>query len=110
MISIKGFTSLPEEQRKFVSEYLDRINSFQFEIKTYRGQQNDLPIQNTDLWIESYIEIIPDLQEFRDLVLSEMQKLGINKHPYYTYRKEYNHFYISNKREIEQLQVSLNTK
>lgn len=73
MVSIKGFTSLPEEQRKFVSEYLDMINSFQFGIKTYRGQQDDLPIKNTDLWIESYIEIIPDLQEFRDLIHSEMK-------------------------------------
>lgn len=107
MISIKGFISLPKAQRKFIEEYLEMINSFQFKIETYRGTQNNLAIQNTDLWIESYIELVPELQEFRDFVRSEMDRLGIEKHPYYTYDKKFNHYYYSNIRKIEELQNSL---
>ena len=107
MISIKGFMEIPVEQRKFVADYLEMIDSFHFKIETYRGSQDDLPIQNTDLWIESYIDMIPELQEFRDHVRSEMERLGIEKHPYYTYQKKYNHYYYSNKRALEKLRESL---
>lgn len=104
---IKGFLALPKEQREFLKEYLDMINSFQFNVETYRGKKDDLPIQNTDLWIESYIDFIPDLQEFRNYVRSEMARLGIEKHPFYTYRKEFNHYYYSNKRDVEELEKSI---
>lgn len=109
MISIQGFTQMDKEQVAFISDYLDMINSFRFKIETYqgRGEKDDLPIQNTDLWIESYIDIVPELQEFRDMVLGEMERLGIKKHPFYVYRKEYNHYYYSNKGTIERLRDSV---
>lgn len=97
----------PSEQRKFVIDYLQMIDSFHFKIDTYRGFQDNLPIQNTDLWIESYIDIIPELQEFRDYVRGEMERLGISRHPNYTYTKQYNHYYYSNKRALERLQCSI---
>lgn len=107
MISIKGFMEIPVEQRKFVVDYLEMIDLFHFKTETYRDKQDDLPIQNTDLWIESYIDMIPELQEFRDHVRSEMERLGIEKHPYYTYQKKYNYYYYSNKRTLEGLRESL---
>lgn len=64
MVNIKGFIQLPDKQRNFICDYLDMLNSFRFNIKTYGGKNDDLPIQNTDLWIEAYIDIVPELQEF----------------------------------------------
>lgn len=107
MVNIKGFIQLPDEQRNFICDYLDMLNSFRFNIKTYGGKNDDLPIQNTDLWIEAYIDIVPELQEFRDMVLSEMENLLIKKHPYYVYQKEHNHWYYSNKGAIEKLRESV---
>lgn len=107
MINIKGIINMPAEQRKFIADYLDAINTFFFHIETYQGYRDDLPIQNTDLWIESYIDIVPDLQEFRDMVHSEMKRLGIRKHIDCVYEKQFNHFYYSNKRTIEKLRESI---
>lgn len=107
MISIQGFTLLQKRHQRFIVNYLDMINTFQFHIETYQGHKDDLPIQNTDLWIECYIDIVPDLQEFRDLIHREMDRLGVKKHPYYVYQKEYNHYYYSNKGTIERLRDSL---
>lgn len=107
MISIQGFTQLQKPHRMFIVDYLDMINMFEFHIETYQGQKDDLPIQNTDLWIESYIDIVPELQEFRDLVHREMERLGVKKHPYYVYQKKYNHYYYSNKGTIERFRDSV---
>lgn len=41
------------------------------------------------------------------MVLSEMKKLLIKKHPYYVYQKEHNHWYYSNKGAIEKLRESV---
>ena len=107
MFSIKGFFELPETQRKFMSDYLDMINTFRFTIKHYRVKIDDLAIQNTDLWIESYIHIVPELQEFRDFVRNEMARLGIERHPKFVYKEDANHYFYTNKREIEKLKDSL---
>lgn len=109
-ISIKGLLNIQREQRDFIADYIDTINSFNFHIETYgfekgdkQKERNDLAIKNTDLWIESYIDMFPDLQEFRDLVRSEMDRLKIERHPNYAYGKTVNHYYYSNKRKIEKL-------
>lgn len=110
MMNILGLLLLPKEQRKFLNDYFDMVSSFQFHVKTYRGKGDNLPIQNADLWIESYIDIIPDLQDFRDYVRKEMERLGIEKHPDHTYDKKYNHYSYSNAHTIQQLSDSLNSK
>jgi len=110
MINIKGFVKIPAEQRKFINDFLNMFFSFQFNVEIYRGPLDNLPIQNTDLWIESYIELVPDLQEFRDYVRSEMERLGIEKHPNYAYQKKFNHYYYSNERTIEKLRNSINNE
>ncbi len=114
IIPIKCLFTLPKEQRKFIEEYLDMVNSFQFHIETYgieKGfvaeERNNLAIKNTDLWIEAYIDIFPQLQEFRDYVRNEMERLGIERHPDFAYRKDGNHYYYSHKRIIEELSTLL---
>lgn len=103
---LSDLLSQPKEQREFFSEYLDMIRSVQFSIETYRGQQDNLSIQNTDLWIESYIELVPGLQVFRDFLRNEMKRLGIDKHPDFAYKKDFNHYYTSNIHKIKELQDS----
>ena len=78
LISIHKLLTAPKIQLDFISDYIERINSFRFNVETYRSESDNLKIQNMDLWIESYIEIVPDLQLFRNLVRGEMTKLGIN--------------------------------
>lgn len=103
MIPIKDFFTAPAEILDFIEEYIGHIKSFQFQTETYRGKGDSLPIQNMDLWIESYIDIIPELQTFRDFVRKEMERLGIERHPDYVYDKDFNHYYHNNKRSIEAL-------
>ncbi len=107
MIPIKEVFQLTTEKRAFLYDYIDRINSFQFNIEHYRGREDDLPLQNLDLWIECYIVILPELQEFRDKLYAEMQRLGIDKHPSYVYGKDFNHYYGTNLRKVERLIKSL---
>ena len=108
MISIKGILEAPKEQQEFMKEYISMIENFKFNIETYQGVSDDTPIKNADLWIESYIELVPELQEFRDHVRSEMSKLGIEPYHKYTY-KEDNHYIYSNKRQLENFKLSLKT-
>lgn len=107
MINIIGLIKMPPEQQKFVADYLDTLRAFRFHIETYRGYKDDLPIQNTDLWIESYIDIVPELQEFRDLLRSEMERLEIKRHVEIVYERKFNHFYYENKGTIEKLRNSV---
>lgn len=103
MIPIKDLITAPDEILDFIEDYIDSIKSFRFTIETYKIERNILAIRNMDLWIESYIDIIPELQEFRDFVWKEMERLGIERHPDYVYDKDFNHFYCNNKRSIESL-------
>ncbi|WP_352423454.1 hypothetical protein [Proteiniphilum sp.] len=105
MIPIKDLITAPEEILDFIKDYVGKIKSFQFMIEAYRGKNDNLPIQNMDLWIESYIDIIPELLEFRNHVRSEMERLGIERHPDYVYGKDFNHYYHSNKAAIESLRA-----
>jgi hypothetical protein len=107
IFSVTDLFNISREKRDFICDYIDTINGFFFRIKTYNGPKDDLGIQNTDLWIESYIDIVPDLQEFRKLVRAEMKRLGIERLPDYTYDKKINHFYYSNMRKLEELRLSL---
>lgn len=102
MIPIKDLITAPDEILDFIEDYIDKIKSFRFSIETHKIDRNStLAVQNMDLWIESYIDIIPELQEFRDFVRKEMDRLGIIRHPSLAYEKEYNHYYYNNKRSIE---------
>lgn len=107
MIPIKEVLQMPVEQRAFLFDYLGKLNSFQFNIEHYRGKEDDLPLQNLDLWIECYIDILTELQEFREKLFCEMNRLGIEKHPDYVYDKEFNHYYDSNQRKVDRLKKSL---
>ena len=108
MISIIGLLTAPKEHIKFVSDYIQEIRYFKekIEIFEHSKDKNETPIKNTDLWIDSYIEMVPELQEFRNHVRSEMQRLGIQMYEEYIY-ENCNHYVSNNKRELEQLRISL---
>lgn len=108
MISIKGLLQMPRAQRDFIFDYLDKIVTFSEEVKIYEmgGNKNVNPIRNADLWIEAYIGMVPELQEFRDYVRDEMKRLGIEPWPEYTYNEVYNHFVYSNKKKLEKFKKS----
>jgi hypothetical protein len=105
---LKDLFNIPREMRDFIADYIDTVNTFNFNVSTYRGAKDDLRIQNIDLWIESYIEIIPELQEFRNFVRIEMKRLDIPKFPDYVYDKKINHFFYTNTRKLEKLSTLLN--
>lgn len=108
MISIKGLLHAPKAQRDFICDYLDEIKSFKEYMKMYQGEfKNATPIRNVDLWIEAYIGMVPDLQEFRDYVRDEMKRLGIEPWPEYTYNEVYNHFVYSNKLKLDKFKSTL---
>jgi hypothetical protein len=104
---LKEILRTSNQKRDFISDYIGMIKSFQFEVETYHISKKELPLQNTDLWIECYIDMFPALQEFRDYVRSEIQRLNIELHPDYVYDKSFNHYYYSRKRTIEALRESL---
>jgi len=103
LFSINNLYNLPREMRDFIADYIDTINTFDFNVSTHRGAKDDLGIQNMDLWIEAYIDIFPQLEGFRSLVRTEMKRLNIDKHPNYAYDKAGNHYYYSNIKKIEKL-------
>ena len=108
MISIKTLLSTQDEQLKFVSDYIGYIRSFREALYSYENskEKNDTQIKNTDLWIDSYIEMVPELQEFREFVLSEMSRLGIKPHDNHIYKNR-NHYISGYKNELEAFRIAL---
>ena len=101
----------PGEQLKFVSDYIHEILHFNEKIEIFEKSRdkNETPIKNTDLWIDSYIDMVPELQDFRDIVRREMLRLGIQMYDEYVYKYS-NHYVSGNKRELERFRATLGVK
>lgn len=94
--------SFPEPVLEFLGDFIERIEYFRFEAKIF-SIHDTLPLQNLDLWIEAYIDIFPELQDFRDEVRAEMKRFKVDLHPAWVYEKENNHRYYSSAKKIETL-------
>jgi len=108
MISIKELLTAPSAQLKFVSDYIQEIRYFKEKIEIFEKSRDkkETPIKNTDLWIDAYIGMVPELQDFRDFVRSEMLRLGIQIYDEYTY-KNLNHYISGYKLELEKFRSTL---
>lgn len=102
MIPVKSILSLPEPVLEFLEKFIGKIEYFRFEADIF-SVHDPLPLQNLDLWIEAYIDIFPELQDFRNELRTKMNHLGADLHPDWVYEKESNHMYYSSAKKIESL-------
>ena len=107
MLTIKYLVEAPREYREFINGLISTINYFNEAVKYY-DSKSDTTIKNTDLWIEAYIEIFPDLQDFRAVVKKEMKRLNIEPYLDFIYKETDNHYIYGHKKEIERLRLAMN--
>lgn len=105
---LKTYFLIPEPIRKFLNDYNSSIDYFHEAIEHCAPQwssykQSINTIRNTDLWIEAHIELFPDLIEFRKYIRQKMKEVGVDPHPDFAYKPEYNHYYFKGSRTWELL-------
>ena len=90
----------------FIEDLITQIKYFK-EAVEYGGNKSETTIKNMDLWVDAYIEIFPELQEFRNIIHCEMKRLNIQPYSELIYKEE-NHYAYSNKKSIEILRIAMN--
>ncbi len=107
---VKDYHLIPKCQRRFLNNLNAKIDYFNEAVEFYKNNPSryETVLKNTDLWIEVYIEHIPQLQSFRDYVRSKLKELKIELYPEFLYKPEHNHFKDSVNIYFDELVESLN--
>jgi len=87
MFTVKNILEAPDAYRYFLDSLVSSVAYF----KEAVTDENPTTIRNTDLFIEAWIGVFPELQDYRDLVRSEMKRLNIEPRTEFYY-KEGNHY------------------
>jgi len=115
-MNVTALFNAPRAYLDFIENYISTIKYFYEAVEYYpfsgsRQDQYETRIQNTDLWIESRLEYVPGLTEFRTHVRAEMKRLGIEQYPSYIYAPENNHYvnlrYKSTVKGLEEVKAFL---
>lgn len=115
MITIANFYKQPKVVRDFYKDYNSILDYFLEAIKLSSGEfgehhktSSHLTIKNTDLWIEAYLSLFPELIDFRKHVHSTMKELDIKPWEKYCYHPKHNNYKLS-VRTYEELTKYINS-
>ncbi len=118
MITVANFHTQPKVLRDFYNDYNSILDYFFEALKLSSGnfgeqkrEASHVTIKNTDLWIEAYLGLFPELISFRKYVHSTMKDLNIEPWEKYCYHPKHNNYKLSVRTydELTEYKKQLNT-